>query len=74
LLNLLGKVSIYLGWKKFGMKIRNWGKYTLTTELSKPTRQSTVMILSYCQCAVIANGADHGGGKPELYLGSKKKF
>ena len=46
----------------------------MTTELSKPTRQSIVMILSYCQCAVIANGADHGGGKPELYLGSKKKF
>jgi hypothetical protein len=58
--------------EKFGVKIWNWaGKCTLKTELSKPMRQSIVMIVLYCQYAVIADGADNGGGKPELYIGSK---
>ena len=53
------------GMEKFGVKIRNWGK---------PTRQCIVTIVLYCQCTVTADGADRGGGKPELYLGSKKKL
>jgi len=40
----------------------------LKTELSKPMRQYIVMIVLYCQCAVTADGADNGGGKPELYI------
>jgi len=31
------------------------------------------MTVSFCQFAVIWDGSDHGGGKPELYLGSKIK-
>jgi hypothetical protein len=32
------------------------------------------MIALYCQCAVLSDGADRGGGKPELYLRSKKSI
>jgi hypothetical protein len=53
------------GIEKFGMKIRNWEKCTLTTELSKP-RQSVVMIVLCCQCAAMADGTDHGSGTSEL--------